>query len=102
MAVLSPPFLLSWLRRRLCVAGLLIVVMIPIAGGLVSSGPAFAQSDFITFPTRPAPKSGPGLMGAPPPSGNAQMLVQATEINYDYANNRVSAVGNVQIYYNGS
>jgi LPS-assembly protein len=30
------------------------------------------------------------------------MLVQATEINYDYANERVSAVGNVQIYYNGS
>ena len=30
------------------------------------------------------------------------MLVQAKEINYDYANERVSAVGNVQIYYNGS
>ena len=30
------------------------------------------------------------------------MLVQADEINYDYANERVSAVGNVQIYYSGS
>ncbi len=30
------------------------------------------------------------------------MLVQATEINYDYANNRVAAVGNVQIYYGDS
>ncbi len=30
------------------------------------------------------------------------MLVRATEINYDYNNSRVSAVGNVQIYYNGS
>jgi LPS-assembly protein len=28
--------------------------------------------------------------------------VQAREIHYDYANERVSAVGNVQIYYNGS
>ena len=27
------------------------------------------------------------------------MLVQANEIDYDYANHRVSAVGNVQIYY---
>lgn len=30
------------------------------------------------------------------------MLVQAAEIHYDYANERVSAVGNVQIYYDGS
>jgi LPS-assembly protein len=33
---------------------------------------------------------------------NAQMLVKADELHYDYANNRVTAVGNVQIYYNGS
>ena len=30
------------------------------------------------------------------------MLVQATEIDYDYANSRVAAVGNVQIYYGDS
>ena len=30
------------------------------------------------------------------------MLLQATEIHYDYNNKRVSAVGNVQIYYAGS
>ena len=30
------------------------------------------------------------------------MLLQATEIRYDYTNNTVAAVGNVQIYYNGS
>ena len=30
------------------------------------------------------------------------MLVQANEVNYDYTNNRVAAVGNVQIYYGGS
>jgi len=30
------------------------------------------------------------------------MLVQANEVDYDYANRRVSAVGNVQIYYKGS
>jgi LPS-assembly protein len=33
---------------------------------------------------------------------NAQMLVQANEMRYDYNNERVSAVGAVQIYYNGS
>jgi LPS-assembly protein len=30
------------------------------------------------------------------------MLVQAREINYDYSNNRVAAVGSVQIYYAGA
>jgi len=33
---------------------------------------------------------------------NAQMLVKADELNYDYTNSRVLAVGNVQIYYDGS
>jgi LPS-assembly protein len=30
------------------------------------------------------------------------MLVQAVEIDYDYSNSRVSAVGNVQMFYNGT
>ena len=30
------------------------------------------------------------------------MLVRANEINYDYTNDRVSAVGNVQIYFGGA
>ena len=30
------------------------------------------------------------------------MLVQATEVDYDYNNSRVSAVGNVQMFYNGT
>ena len=87
-------------RRCSRSAALLIAVATLVAAGLIPFAPASAQSDFISFPVRPAP-TGPSLLGAPP-NANAQMLVQATEINYDYANNRVSAVGNVQIYYNGS
>lgn len=30
------------------------------------------------------------------------MLVQASEVDYDYNNSRVSAVGNVQLFYNGT
>jgi hypothetical protein len=33
---------------------------------------------------------------------NAQMLVRADELQYDNTNNRILAVGNVQIYYKGS
>ncbi len=59
----------------------------------LSPGPAAAQN--LTFPERPKPP----VRGT---TTQGQMLVQAKEINYDYANERVSAVGNVQIYYNGS
>src|ERR1051325_11276634 len=33
---------------------------------------------------------------------NAQMMVRADELQYDNVNNRILAVGNVQIYYQGS
>jgi len=49
------------------------------------------------FPRRPPPPP-----KKPPPPSNAPMLVQATEIRYDYTNNTVAAVGNVQIYYGGA
>ena len=35
-------------------------------------------------------------------ANDGQMLVQATEVDYDYNNSRVSAVGNVQMFYNGT
>jgi LPS-assembly protein len=38
----------------------------------------------------------------PPAPANGPMLVQATEIRYDYTNHTVAAVGSVQIYYNGA
>ena len=60
--------------------------------------PAAAQSDFVTFPQRPRPPARP----APPAGAQPQMLVQANEVQYDYTNQRVLAVGNVQIYYNGA
>jgi len=50
----------------------------------------------LHFPTRSRPET------PPPAPSDAPMLVQANEIRYDYTNDTVSAVGNVQIYYNGS
>jgi LPS-assembly protein len=62
--------------------------------------PAAAQN-FLTFreQLRPAPGKSSSLLHAP---ADAQMLVKADEVDYDYTNHRVSAVGNVQIYYNGA
>ena len=56
--------------------------------------PAAAQGfTFNPIHTRPKP---------PPPANNGQMLVQAVEVDYDYNNQRVSAVGNVQMHFNGT
>jgi LPS-assembly protein len=57
--------------------------------------PALAQ--LLTFPKREAP-----IPRTAPSGAQDQMLVRAQEINYDYTNERVSAVGNVQLYYGAS
>jgi LPS-assembly protein len=67
---------------------------------VISSEHASAQdapASLLHFTPRPPapPKQ------APTPK-NQPMLVQADEIRYDYTNNSVAAVGNVQIYYGGA
>jgi LPS-assembly protein len=57
------------------------------------STPAAAQFSY----NRIAPRAVP-----PRPPSDGQMLVQAVEVDYDYNNSRVSAVGNVQMFYNGT
>jgi len=62
-----------------------------------------AQREMVTFPARIVPKGGTGIsITAPVAAPNEQMLVRANEVHYDHANDRVSAVGNVQIYYSGT
>ena len=72
--------------------------------GLLLAGPlevataptAFAQTFVYTYNPRP-PKPVTAR-----PANDGQMLVQANEVDYDYNNSRVSAVGNVQLFYNGT
>jgi LPS-assembly protein len=59
--------------------------------------PVQDAGNLMHFPPRPLPPK-----KTPAPPSNAPMLVQATEIKYDYTNNTVAAVGNVQIYYGGA
>jgi LPS-assembly protein len=61
---------------------------------LAAVTPAAAQG-FTYNPLPPRPKP-------PKVANDSQMLVQATEVDYDYNNSRVSAVGNVQLFYNGT
>jgi LPS-assembly protein len=72
------------------VAGLILASALCVT----ATSPASAQSFTYNRPhTRPKPPAAPQ---------NGQMLVQAVEVDYDYNNSRVSAVGNVQMFYNGT
>jgi len=92
------------MRRRLAVGAFVVFAAATIlVGGALSAAHAQSNSE-IQFPEAPPklvkPKQGPqsGMISG----GQEQMLVKANEINYDYTNSRVSAVGDVQIYYGGS
>jgi LPS-assembly protein len=74
--------------------GALVAVGLTAAIDVAAVSEAAAQS-FTYNPRPPRAK-------APPAAANGQMLVQAVEVDYDYNNLRVSAVGNVQLFYNGT
>ncbi len=86
-------------RARLAAVGVPIFALL--AGIILASSlelaltvPASAQS--FTYNPRP-PKPPPR-----PANNDGKMTVQAVEVDYDYNNQRVSAVGNVQMFYNGT
>jgi LPS-assembly protein len=88
-------------RHRGCLAAASRAVLALVFGfvwaavfDVATTAPASAQS-FTYNPRAPRPKP-------PPAPNNGQMLVQAVEVDYDYNNQRVSAVGNVQMFYNGT
>ena len=68
-------------------------LMVASALSIPLSTPASAQFSYNAGPKRVVP---------PRPPSDGQMLVQAVEVDYDYNNSRVSAVGNVQMFYNGT
>jgi LPS-assembly protein len=80
-------------RRRLTWRAALFLLVAAAIGVTCWPEPSFAQ--IAVFPPRPKPPVRKA-------SSSDQMLVQATEVQYDYANERVSAVGNVQIYFAGN
>lgn len=86
--------------RRFFGAALLLAVCV--AALTLSCAPASAQTGFFNFPPRPPKATKPVAESMTAPNGQQQMLLQATEMRYDYTNERVSAVGNVQMYYDGS
>jgi LPS-assembly protein len=71
-----------------------LAVAFGVAFSVTTAAPVYAQG--FTYNPRP-PKAAPARA-----AHDGQMLVQAVEVDYDYNNSRVSAVGNVQMFYNGT
>lgn len=86
------------LRRQSLVMS--IVLGLGFTAGHTVLAPAPAAAQQTTYRYNPQPPVPPRPQ--PNRANDGQMLVQAAEVNYDYNNSRVSAVGSVQIYYNGS
>jgi LPS-assembly protein len=77
-------------------SALAIVFGFAVAGALALAVPTPASAQYFNYNPR-APRTAP-----PRAANDGQMLVQAVEVDYDYNNSRVSAVGNVQMFYNGT
>src|SRR5664279_3046213 len=88
--------------RRHGGAAVITVLAVLACGDMMTCAPAIAQQIF-SFPQSPPPRPKSKIAIERDKAGKQQqMLVKANEIDYDYANHRVSAVGNVQIYYSNS
>jgi LPS-assembly protein len=94
----------SWRGAPLAAA----IAAAAVAASLADLRPASAQTrgGIIDFPARPKPPPAPpgsgGLLTPPKGTNSEPMLVRADEMHYDQTNDRVAAVGGVQIYYNGA
>ncbi len=84
-----------------CACAIVALVALIAAVCTFDASPALAQSAQLKFPERPkAPAPSPAAVQRQ--SGNASMLLVAKEMQYDYTNDLVAAVGDVQVYYAGS
>ena len=88
----------SWRKRVKQSVLILLSAAAVVASGGIYIAPAEAQMVFPVPPSKNKPRPAP----AKPAGEKSPMLLQATEIHYDTNNKRVSAVGNVQIYYSGT
>lgn len=97
MTTLAPRSFHCLRLRRSCVwYAALLALIVAVAAPLARAG----ELQFPETPPHPATRSSDLLRRSQ--TGDEQMLVRANEIHYDYNNERVSAVGNVQIYYAGA
>src|SRR3954469_16391584 len=75
-----------------------------LGAGMRPAAAQFSENNtpWVGIPPTPKVPTASGSYESGQNDPNAQMLVRADELQYDNANNRILAIGNVQIYYLGS
>jgi LPS-assembly protein len=96
-----------WGMRRRIATPLLALCAAMALSAAFDARPAYAQFDlrpnYVGVPNQPSRvPTASSRLGSGQTDPNAQMLVRADELQYDNVNNRIIAVGNVQIYYQRS
>ena len=88
-------------RLRPVRAAALVLALVTMLGCWLDATAAYGQ--FLGAPSRRSGASStPRLLQQSRTDPNSQMLVTADEVQYDYTNERVSAVSRVQIHYSGT
>jgi len=87
---------------RIC--AVVVAVGFAVAMSLLPAAAQFSDTNppWVGIPPVPKVPTASSTFGSGQNDPNAQMLVRADELQYDNANNRILAIGNVQIYYKRS
>ena len=88
----------------MALCALIAAVGFGVAGGVRPAAAQFSEVNppWVGIPPVPKVPTASSTIDSGQNDPNAQMLVRADELQYDNTNNRILAVGNVQIYYKGS
>src|SRR5215212_8339096 len=75
-----------------------------LGAGMRPAAAQFSENNtpWVGIPPTPKVPTASGSFESGQNDPNAQMMVRADELQYDKVNNRILAIGNVQIYYKGS
>src|SRR5688572_12790200 len=91
-------------RRRLVALFCVLTALAGLGAGLRPAAAQFSDANppWVGIPPTPKVPTASSRFESGQSDPNAQMLVRADELQYDNTNNRILAIGNVQIYYQRS
>src|SRR4030095_2590538 len=89
-------------KARICAVVVAVCFVAAIAPLPAAAQFSDSNPPWVGIPPVPKVPTASSTFSAGQTDPNAQMLVRADELQYDNANNRILAIGNVQIYYKRS
>ncbi len=103
-AALRPRPSIAYELRRLVALACAMIALAGFGAGVRPAAAQFSEANppWVGVPPTPKVPTASSRFETGQSDPNAQMLVRADELQYDNTNNRILAIGNVQIYYQRS